>query len=637
MLSTIRNKATGLISYILIGAICLSFALWGINSYFEGATQVDVASVNGDEISFEYYQNQLRSRQQQMRQMFQDNLPEDYFETPGFKRQTLDQMIDEVLLNQTINERRYTLNDEALSQRIRTNQSFQTEGEFDDERYRRLLVSNNWTVANYEATQRQQGAFDQIQQALAGSYYVDQSELDDILKLQLQKRFAEYFLIASASFDPEVSDEEISKQYDEFPDLYRNQEQIKVDYVELSADSLMDSESVDDSEIQQYFDENRASFSKPEVRQASHILIKPDDDESQADEKALEKANNILTQIKAGADFAELAKKESADKGSANNGGDLGVISSGVMVKPFEDAVFALAQDEVSDPVKSDFGYHIIKLTALTPEQIPPFEEVKEEIATKIKSDNAVNQFVELAETFKNLAFENPQNLEPIADQLDLEVKQSDWFTPSTGQGVAADQNVRDVAFSDAVIDEDLNSEVIELNENKLLVLRKNEFQSSDVKPLDEVKEQITVLLKSRNSQQMAQDKGEALLTRLKEDPAQWDALIKEEGLSSIDLAQTRQGAQAGNEQAISKVVFEAPLPKDNQPILDGISLGDGYVVVRINKVEDIDQAGLEKVEDQQKDQLLAALQQRFGDETSISTIDSLREAAEIQIFEENL
>jgi len=637
MLSTIRNKASSLISYILIGAICLSFALWGINSYFEGASQVDVASVNGDEIGYESYQNQLRARQQQMRQMFQNNLPEGYFETPDFKRQTVEQMVNEVLLNQVIEERRYTLNDADLATRIKANQAFYTDGEFDDERYRRLLASNNWTVQTYENSERQQGAFSLIEQALNNSYQVDEQELNDILKLQKQKRFAEYFIVESNKFETEISDEEIQKQYDEFADLYKTEEQIKIDYVELSAEQLLEDQPLEEDEITTYFEENKASFSKPEVRKASHILIKPDDDSVESDQKALENAQALLDKINNGEDFAELAKQNSDDRGSANNGGDLGVMTPGVMVKPFEDAVFALEQDQLSEPIKSQFGYHIIKLTELTSEQVPPIEELKTEIEEKIKNDRAVEFFVEQAETFKNLVFESPDSLQPIADELGLEIKQSEWFTRSAGNDLADNENIRNVAFSGVVLDDDLNSDVVELGENKLIALRKNDYKPAEIKPLEDVENQIRILLNGRKTKELADQKGEELLTQLKEGSIQFEKLIDEQGYSLIDLAETREGAQAGLEQRISNVVFEQPRPEDDKPVFGGIALGNGYAVYKFSKVEDLDDAELEKIPEQDRATLIANMQRRLGNDMAGSILASLRAEADIVVFEENL
>ena len=637
MLATIRNKATGLISYILIGAICLSFALWGINSYFEGASEIEVASVNGDEINYEYYQNQLRSRQQQMRQMFQNNLPEGYFETPGFKRQTVNQMVDEVLLNQIIEERRYTLNDADLAERIKANQAFYTDGQFDDERYRRLLASNNWTVQTFESTQRRQGAYTQIEQALSSSFEVDEQELNDILKLQKQKRFAEYFVVESNKFKPEISDEEIQKQYDDFANLYKTEEKIKIDYIELSAEQLRDEQPLEDAEITTYFEENKSSFSKPEIRKASHILIKPADDNDESNKQALAQANQLLEKINAGEDFAELAKQHSDDKGSANNGGDLGVITPGVMVQPFEEAVFALEQDQVSDPVKSDFGYHIIKLTELTPEQVPPLEELKNEIVEKIQSDRAVELFLEQAEIFKNLAFESPEGLQPIADELGLEIKQSDWFTRSTGKDISSEANIRDMAFSDIVLQDNLNGDVVEVGENKLIALRKNEYQSSEAKPLAEVEDQIRVLLNSRKSKEMADQKGEAFMTQLKDGSSILADLVATEGYTLVDMAQTRDDAQAGIEQSISKAVYEQPRPEEGKPIFGGVSLGNGYAVYQFNKIEEIDDAALENITEQDRSTLVSNMERRLGNETSGNILASLRESADIQIFEENL
>lgn len=636
MLSAIRSKATSLISYVLIGAICLSFALWGINSYFEGATQVDVAVVNGDEISYEHYQNQLRNRQQQMRQMFQNNLPEDYFDTPGFKRQALDSLVNELLLNQTIAERGYTLGDSALAQRITSNEAFHTDGKFDEERYRRLLVSNNWTVQSFEAAQRQQGAFEQIQSAIQQSFYVDDKELNEILALQKQKRHAQYILIENNSFDPEVSEQEITEQYESYPDLYKTEEQVKLDYIVLSADTLRQ-QSIPDEEVRLYYEENKTAFSNPETRRASHILVKPESGTESAEQQALQKANQLIAQIRDGGDFAVIAKEQSDDRGSANSGGDLGIITTGIMEQAFEDAVFNLGLNEISEPVKTDFGYHIIKITELVEEQVPSFDEVKEQISEQLLQDNAIEQFIQNAETFRNLAFENPGDLAPISDQLGLEIQLSDWVSRSTGTGVAENPVVRDAAFTPEVLDEGLNSEVIELDENSLLILRKNDFRAAQSKPLDEVKQQITVLLKSQKSQEMAQNRGEELLTRLQEDPDSWEQVTEVEELTPVELAETRDAAQAGNEQVISEVIFEQPRPQQGSPIIDGISLPSGYAIYRLEKVVDADPGEMENISQEERDALLASMQQRYGQETTSNVLQSLRENADIRIFEEHL
>jgi peptidyl-prolyl cis-trans isomerase D len=340
-----------------------------------------------------------------------------------------------------------------------------------------------------------------------------------------------------------------------------------------------------------------------------------------------------MDQLKNGADFAALAKKYSDDPGSASKGGDLGRIEPGDMVKPFQDALFSLDKEgALVGPVKTRFGYHIIELTKYEPGHTKPLSEVRDQVEKQLRSTKAERLFSDRAETFRNVSYEQPDSLEPVADKLGLKIQQSDWFTRKQGTGIAADPKVREAAFSSDVSDQGLNSAAIELDVNSLVVVRKLDVQPASVKPLNEVRDEIEAKLKHRKAEEHVASLGPELVKQL-DAGSGWDAVLDKQGLKSEESTRSRAEKpddENGPDPAVTQAVFRAPRPGQNKPVYGGLSLSNGnYALFRLVEVIDVkaDQAGQDL-----EDKVHEGLARRQGQDMMEEYVADLRDQAKVKI-----
>ena len=637
MLTQIRERASGWLAWVIVTLITIPFALWGIQSYFDGPSEIPVATVNGEEIPLYAFQNELsRQRRASASQQDGSSLPKP--ESPAMRSEVVESMIAARLMNQYVRDRNYLLSDEALKQRIETNSIFFRDGGFDPDLYRDLLRSNGFTPQSYEATERQSAGIEQLSSSLTDSSFVTAAEVNRLLTLQAQTRKTDYVILPADRFEGEIEidDAAAERQYQDNASAYEAPARIKVDYIELSVDNLAEGgEPPLDAEISATYEQTSERYKQAEARKASHILFSVESSvgEEERDE-ILATAEAVLAEARGGADFAELAKQHSGDPGSKEKGGDLGVVARGQMVKPFEEAVFDMAEDEIRGPVETRFGYHIIKLTALTEARQKPLAEVREEVAAETLRIQAENQFAELSETFQNLVFEDPESLATAADELGLEIKQTDWFTENSGAGVADEAQVRRAAFSEDVLNDDLNSTVIELGFDHMVAVRKADYEAAHPKPLEEVRDEIKQRLKSRQSSRQTRELGEKLVTDLSGGKIDWDKLLKQQQLEPQALAEQRD-AVPGNLAELGESVFAHPGPDAGSVVHDGVSLSNGdyaiYALSAVTKgnIEDLDgsrRAGLEA-------QLLA----RDGAGLFRRLRDDIRSTADVSINREQV
>ncbi|MEK9786393.1 MAG: SurA N-terminal domain-containing protein [Gammaproteobacteria bacterium] len=462
MLTAIKERASGWIAWALVILISIPFALWGINSYFEGASKVSVASVNGTDLEETMYQQALSEQRRAMVQLMGRNVDADYFASTPFKLQVLETLIDANLQAEYLRDRGYRLTDAQLSERIASFSAFQVDGQFDPVRYEQMVRNAGLTLEAFESQQRQQGAVDQLRAGLSNSSLVVPSMTERAVALLFQTRQAAYATLEMDPFDAmaTVSDEAVRKEFDEHSDRYIQPEQIQVDFIRLAVDDLAAQAEVSEAELVAFYESNMERFTQPGSRSARHILLTvPEDasDDSIAQVKA--EADQLIQRIRSGEDFADIARIASQDPGSAARGGDLGIIRPGTMAPAFEEAVFALAEAEISPPVRTRYGWHVIQLTDLRESTTKPFDEVRGEIKAMLQREWAETKFVTMAEDFQNLIFEQPGSLLPAADFLGLTVSRSDWFSRDQGDGVAAEAMVREAAFNDEVRVDGIKSE----------------------------------------------------------------------------------------------------------------------------------------------------------------------------------
>lgn len=636
MLTEIRDRATGWIAWIIVIIISIPFALWGVNEYFSGGASLNVAVVNGQEIEQQTYRNALEERRSVARRMLGDQFDPSTTNSLEFRTAVLEDLILRQLLYNSTEDAGFSVGDEQLAQFIRTTPQFQRDGQFDSSAYEQAVRSLGYTRTGFEAYLRQQNVLQQVRDGLEKSSFVTSSDEENMLQLASEKRVFDYVTIPPEQFlsDVEVSEQEVKEHYDVNQDLYQSPEMVRVDYVRLAVADLAEGIEVSEEDIQRFYDDNRELYRKSEQRTASHILLTLGEQADDATVQAVrEQAASLAERARAGEDFAELAKEYSQDPGSAELGGDLGLIEAGVMVKPFEDALFVLQQGEVSDPVKTRYGYHVIKLTALNPGDTKELEEVREEIAHEERMRQAEALFVDRAETFRNLVFEQPELLDPVVEELDLTVQTSDWFSQDSGTGVAEHDKVRDAAFSDEVFIENLNSEAIELDINTLIAVRKSEAQPASTKPFEEVQAQIEQMLKRNKAKEGVLEKGAQLLTDVVEGD-DWQSMLEENGLQSTQAAQTRVSPDPEHSLLLTAEVFRAPKP-DQAPRYGNVVLPDGsYVLFRLTHIES---ELSEQVAEETRKEISTSLNRRRGNDYFLSYQRGLRESAEVEIFSENL
>lgn len=637
LITALRERMTGWIVWIIVGLICITFALWGVQSYFEGQNDVVVAEVNGEEIGYEEYQTSLQRRRANMTRAFGGRADQSMFNTPEFRRQTVDELVGQSLLREDVRERGYRIGDEALTAQIQSFPAFQgTNGQFNKDLYVQTLNSQRMSTQAFEESQREQSAINQVRTSFSQSAFVTDHDLNQLLKLTQQEREVDYFVLAPEKYeeDVEVEDAAVTKEFEENTESYRIPARMKVQYVELSVDALKEEISIADEDLEQLYEESRDNYIQPERRKASHILINlAEDADADTDKEAREKIEALLKQAREGADFAELAKENSEDVGSAANGGDLDYVERGVMVPPFEEALFDMEEGKFSEPVRSQYGYHIINLVEIQEERGKTFEEAKDELAELEKQRIAEEQYVDLSESLKTVAFEQDQTLEPAADEINAELQTSDWISVDEGTGVFADPTLREAAFAEEVVDDEQNS-AVDIGVDSVVALRRLEYEESRLPELDEVKEKVSESVKDNAVTETLETLAKDAISKL-EAGTSWEDVVKELEVESAQLPTKRNESQSPIERPLAEIVFTMSGPAGDGPIFgESAVTGSGHIVYALKSVTE---PNVDEIEDEVREQLKSQLSQRYGDEAFASYQQGMRERADVRIVEDNL
>ena len=637
MLITIRERASGVIGWTVAGVIILVFAVWGIGSYFEGVSEIIVATADKIEINQQTYQQAMSDRRRRLVQMMGRNVDAELFSSTAFKRQVVEELIDTTLQNETLYASGFRISDAQLAALIQNTAVFHTDGQFDRDRYELLVQNSGMTIQGYESYQRQQGVVDQLVRGLGQSAIVSTNSIDKAWKLLDQRRIASYTTLEFDNFldDIQVSETAIEKEYQANLDGYFEPASIQVDYLKLSVEDLGTRLDVDEADILRMYEDNPDRYRQPGSRSASHILlsVSPDAADAQIDQ-VRQRASEIVARARGGESFASLAEVNSDDKGSAKRGGELGVIRPGTMVKPFEDAVFVMGEGEISEPVRTQYGFHVIRLDRITESRVQSLDQVRSEIETEVRRLRAEERFNELAEILGSTVFEQPDSLEPAADHLGVKVMRSEWFTQDAGTGIAEFQVVRDAAFGNEVLIDGLNSELIEIDQDNLVAVRKVDYRARRQLDLNEARPGLEKRLRAVEASDRMEKAGEDLVARLKSG-ADWDELLIAHKLARVRLPETTETLLEPLEQVVARVVYAALVPLSGQIVYGGERISPArYAIYRLERVEfgdpanasEEDRLGVEKI-----------LSSRRGGEMVIGWRQGLRKVAKVQINEELL
>ena len=621
------------IAQIILFLLMVPFAFFGVDYYFRGGGQADtVASVAGEKITLNEYQEAMRDQTDQMRRQMGSNFDPRMFDNPEVRYALLESLINQKLLGNKARDEKFRVTDAQLVQFISTIPAFQEDGKYSDDKFRIWLSSQNMNAPYFYQRLRGDLMTGTVQEPVASANIVPRASAAKFLGLLEQQREVAVATVDVEPFqkDVKVDDAQVKDFYDKNPMAFQVPEQARIEYVLLTQEALMAQATIDPADVRKQYEANAAQYTAAEERSASHILIpvKPD---AKDDEKAAAKklADEVYAKAKANpAKFADLAKEYSKDPGSAQQGGDLGSFGRGTMVKPFEDAVFSAKAGDLLPPVLSDFGWHIIKVTGVRPARTQPFDEVKAQIEGELKKKKAAEKFASASDQFQNLVYEQADSLAAAGKALDLKVETTPLITRAQAQAIGlGNPKFVEALFSPESIQSKRNTEAIEVAPNSLIAGRIVEYRPAAPRPFDEVKDEIRAQLTRKAAGELAQKAGEEKLKMLEAGKSDKDA-----GLTfGKPILVGRGQYQAGLPPAVLNGVFMVN-PDKLPAYASGANERGGYSIARVQKVVTPEDSDKSRV-----DQAASRLSDQVGRELLNAYLASLKASSDVKINQANL
>ena len=508
---------------------------------------------------------------------------------------------------------------------------FQVEGEFDSAAYERYVLSSPFTKTRYENGLREDRRLRQVTTGYEESALVLPDEMRALLEIQSEKRGFDVITLKPQDYAQEiqVSDTAIAEYYAENQDSFLNEEQLSVSYLELNIDQISETIEVDDDQLLAIYDQNVETYISQETRATRHILLSTNNGENEAVQLA--KAQSLVAELSAGGDFAALATANSQDPGSAAKGGSLGLIERGQMVSEFEQAAFGLTQNQISEPIKSQFGYHIIQVTVVNLPEQQSFEDVKFDLMSEERERLAEEMLLEKVDQLRDLAFEQPDNLDQAAEELSLTILTTELFDRNAGAGIASSALVRDTAFSEEILNDEINSEPFEATPSQYVVIRKAQYQAAEPKALAEVKDQISKILINQVATATAAAQGGELLVRAESD---WASLAADESITITNNTVALIDNNRLIAPEVTRKVASMNLVGGTPVISSVISPNGDFNIVRLSSIEAGD---VNAVSQQIKDSTRSVIAQRNGQSLMATYLNSLSNSMAPEINQELL
>jgi peptidyl-prolyl cis-trans isomerase D len=622
MLQNIRDNSQGWIAKTIIGLIVALLALTGVDAIFTSTSNSqNAAQVNGEEITSVELGQAVEMQRRQLLQQLGRDFDASLLDDKLLREAALNGLVERTLLLQGAKEADFAFSKQALDQLVLQTPEFLVDGKFDADRFDQVIRQLGYTRLQFRRMLEEEMLIGQLRAGLSGSGFVTDEEIAAFARLEKQTRDFATLTLPADSAAVQLSDDDIKAYYEAQASEFMSPEQVVLEYIELNKDSFFDEVEVSDEELQSAYRSEIANLA--EQRQAAHILVEPSD--SLSDEQAKAKIEEIEKRLQQGEDFAALAKEFSDDPGSAKDGGDLGFAGPGVYDPAFEEALYALEEGKVSAPVRSEFGWHLIKLLGVQAPEVPTLDSLKDKLSRDLKARQVEQRFVEVSKQLEDSAFEASDLAQP-AQELGLEVKTTEAFGREGGEGIAANRQVIQAAFSAEVLEDGSNSSVIELDPSTAVVVRMKEHKKPQRLALEQVADSIRAQLTKVRASEAAKARGEQLLTTLRsgETPAEQTA-------ESWKVTEAATRNQEGLEPAVLQELFRMPKPGDSgKPTFAGIGLNNGdYVIVRLDGVNEPEAA----LSDEEKTMYSRFLASRSGKQDFAAFRKQLEAEADIERF----
>ncbi len=614
MLQNIRDNSQGWIAKTIIGVIVVLLALTGFDAIFNSAgNDNSAAEVNGEKISRYDLDQAVNMQRRQLAQQLGGDFDASLLDDKLLRDAALSSLVERTLLLQGAQKNGFDFSTQALDQLILQTPEFQVDGVFNAARFDQVIQQMGYSRLQFRDLLKQEMLIGQLRAGISGTGFVTEQQVDNFARLEMQTRDFSSLIVSADSSAVTPTDDEVRKFYDANVERFRSPEQVVLEYVELNKEAFFDQVEVSDEALQELYQKQIANLS--EQRRAAHILIEGNDP------KAKSTLEDISKRLQAGEDFAALAKEFSQDPGSASEGGDLGFAGRDVYDPAFEEALYALQEGQVSAPVQTEFGWHLIKLLGVQSPEVPSFDSMKPELVRELKAQQVEQRFVEASKRLEDSAFEASDLAQP-AQELGLTVQTTPAFPREGGEGIAANRQVIQAAFSDEVLVDGANSSVIELDPNTTVVVRVKQHLEAKALELDQVRDAIVQQLQRSKAAEKARSEGEELLTKLR------DGQVVEQQWQVVEAA-TRN--QEGVQPAVLQAVFRMPKPTaKDQPTYAGMSMANGdFVVLRLNGVNEPEQA----LSDAERDNYRRFLASRVGQQDFAAYRQKLQEQAEIERY----
>jgi peptidyl-prolyl cis-trans isomerase D len=585
VLQSIRDRAQGWFATIVFSILLIPFALWGINWYARNRTEVVIAKVNGTKINLHDYERAY----QQTRRYMQAVAPDlGKLDLQQLKQQTVDKLVEDQLLKDAKDSRGLRVGNQVLAAQIQQFPALQKDSKFDIARYDALLREQGFSPAGFEEKMRSDLAIEQLRQGISDTNFVTQAAIDGLEKLHGQKRDVAFATIAADPLKAQIqpTDSDIENYYKQNQARFMSPEQVKIAYIELSADELAKTVPVDEQGLKDYYETHKATYSSPEERSANHILVHVEKNAKPEEvEAARKKAEGYLNEAKAGKSFEDLATEKSDDVGSKAEGGKTGLFKRGVMEPEFDEAVFSMQPGELRGPIRTKFGWHVIRLNEIKMEEVKTFDEARADVEAAVRKEAAEKIYFEKADQLSNLAYENSDSLEPAAKALGLTVKESEYFSRSGGKELFANPKVLEAAFGPDVVNENRNSPPIEINPTHVVVMRMVDHKPEALRPLAEVKADVVSLVTAKLARDKAEQIGQALLERLRKGETR-EAVAQSDKITWTNVAGATRDDDIRLSRAVARLAFKTPPASGGETVYNGLSVGAGdYILVAVTAV----------------------------------------------------